>query len=246
MVERVGVSETDLRRLLEAVDPARIGDPGEFVPDSCLRDLPELFGCDAITVQVVDPYRRQFIGIQAVRPDPLGRNSDLQQLLWPAFWEAFSHPQRSGDFVSVTRSSHRLPGVRWGPRWHEFWDAKGGPPKGPRATVPLPPYAGVDRRFLLWQGNAHSEFTDRDIFLLTLLRPHLIALYEAQQMARNDAPQLTPRQWEVLRLVRAGRTNSQIAGVLVISEGTVRKHLENIYERLEVGSRTEALAKAAL
>jgi DNA-binding NarL/FixJ family response regulator len=42
-----------------------------------------------------------------------------------------------------------------------------------------------------------------------------------------------------------GHTNRQIARDLGVSEGTVRKHLENIYRRLEVQSRTEAIAAMA-
>jgi len=44
--------------------------------------------------------------------------------------------------------------------------------------------------------------------------------------------------------VAAGRTNSQIARQLGISEGTVRTHLENIYQKLGVSSRTAAVTRA--
>ena len=57
-------------------------------------------------------------------------------------------------------------------------------------------------------------------------------------------PDLTPRQWELLRLIAAGRTNIQIARQLGLSEGTVRTHLENIYGRLQVSSRTAAVTHA--
>lgn len=53
-----------------------------------------------------------------------------------------------------------------------------------------------------------------------------------------------PRQRELLRLVAEGHTNAQIGRSLGLSEGTVRKHLENIFARLDVSSRTAAVIRA--
>ena len=53
---------------------------------------------------------------------------------------------------------------------------------------------------------------------------------------------LTPREWDVMRCVAAGRSNAEIAGLLWIAPTTVRKHLENIYGKLGVHSRTAAVA----
>lgn len=55
---------------------------------------------------------------------------------------------------------------------------------------------------------------------------------------------LTDRQIEVLELVAQGVTNKEIGRALDISEHTVRKHLQNIFEKLEVSSRTEATTLA--
>ena len=51
---------------------------------------------------------------------------------------------------------------------------------------------------------------------------------------------LSSRELEVLRLVAAGSTNSDIARTLWVTEQTVKFHLSNIYRKLEVGNRTEA------
>ena len=59
-----------------------------------------------------------------------------------------------------------------------------------------------------------------------------------------DAHGLTGRELEVLRLVAAGRSNRAIAEELVISEHTVARHLQNIFAKLGVSSRTAAGAFA--
>ena len=55
---------------------------------------------------------------------------------------------------------------------------------------------------------------------------------------------LSARELEVLRLVAAGRTNRQIAAELVVSEHTVARHMQNIFGKLGVSSRTAATAFA--
>ena len=55
-------------------------------------------------------------------------------------------------------------------------------------------------------------------------------------------PPLTDREREILELVAAGKSNAEIAETLWVAPGTVRKHLENVYEKLGVHSRTAAVA----
>ena len=76
------------------------------------------------------------------------------------------------------------------------------------------------------------------------MRPHLHQAFLDAERRRHPVPRLTPRQTDLLHLVAAGHTNTQIARRLGISEGTVRTHLENIYERLQVSSRTAAITRA--
>ncbi len=77
-----------------------------------------------------------------------------------------------------------------------------------------------------------------------MLRPHLYQACLDAGRRRHPVPRLTPRQNELMRLLAAGHTNTQISRRLGISEGTVRTHLENIYERLGVSSRTAAVIRA--
>jgi DNA-binding NarL/FixJ family response regulator len=51
---------------------------------------------------------------------------------------------------------------------------------------------------------------------------------------------LTEREVEVLRLIAAGKTNLEIAEELVIAEGTARRHVANIYQKIGAANRAEA------
>jgi DNA-binding NarL/FixJ family response regulator len=59
---------------------------------------------------------------------------------------------------------------------------------------------------------------------------------------RRWLPRLTAREREILELVAEGRTNAEIAERLWVSPGTVRKHLDNVYGKLGVHTRTAAAA----
>ena len=58
------------------------------------------------------------------------------------------------------------------------------------------------------------------------------------------AEPLTERETEVLRLISVGMTNQEIAGQLVISVPTAKRHITNIYGKLGVNHRTQATARA--
>jgi DNA-binding CsgD family transcriptional regulator len=86
-----------------------------------------------------------------------------------------------------------------------------------------------------------GDFDERDLVVLDLVLPQLRRRLRA---ARGDdaAGALTAREREVVAHVAAGRTNAEIGRALGISHQTVRKHLENVYAKLGVHTRTGALA----
>jgi DNA-binding CsgD family transcriptional regulator len=107
-----------------------------------------------------------------------------------------------------------------------------------------------------------ADFTDEERELLAVARPHLIQIYRnalqhsdvlsRPSLGSVSAPDqwtlqglgLTPAQANVLRLIAGGQSTSNIASELGISERTVQKHLERVYNRLGVGDRSAAIHRA--
>ena len=95
----------------------------------------------------------------------------------------------------------------------------------------------------LWFNRARRDFSDDDLVMAELLRPRLQAAEVAVRRATARAA-LTPREREVLDIVATGATNAAVAQTLVVSPATVKKHLDNIYAKLGVGSRAAAADRA--
>ncbi len=177
---------------------------------------------------------------QALPVYPLQCETDEHASTAEQDWEcaACTYPDRTGDLRSVIKlsdfystrqlhSSSLYQGMRKSGIEHEL-------------VLCLPHDSG---RLKFWRGSG-PDFSERDRGLLALLRPHLHEAYLDAERRRQGKPQLTRRQWELLHLLAAGHTNTQIARRLGISAGTVRTHLENIYSRLQVSSRTAAVTRA--
>jgi DNA-binding CsgD family transcriptional regulator len=118
---------------------------------------------------------------------------------------------------------------------------------------------GVEDMVRLWLDPAQGarlefdrpdwRFRDSDRAVLDLLLPHLkqfrrhaVARRRPLSRPSNRVKRLSPREREILELVAQGLTNARVARMLWISPGTVRKHLENAYEKLDVHTRTGAVA----
>jgi DNA-binding CsgD family transcriptional regulator len=104
----------------------------------------------------------------------------------------------------------------------------------------------TSRVFYFNRSSTGGDFGDRERGLLELLRPFLSALRERADSRKATAganlDSLTDRETEILQLVARGKTNREIAELTVVSTHTVRKHLENIFAKLGVRTRTAAAA----
>ena len=70
-------------------------------------------------------------------------------------------------------------------------------------------------------------------------------MFHSQMQRPDNSFELTVRELSVLRLVADGLSNKEIAAQLVISVSTVKFHLNNILEKMNVNSRSEAIVLAA-
>jgi DNA-binding CsgD family transcriptional regulator len=239
------VTDRDLRRMLDVVDCGRQAGPEELFPRGLLAALAELVPADEVTFQVSRPLDRVVVEVEeyGVEPDPLPQ--DWEELFWRSYWdgETCCRPQLTGDYQSVWKVSDYLSGRQLASSVVGEWFRVLGVRH--EIAVPLPVRGGEDRRMLLFR-TAGRDFTERERLLLTMLRPHFVEALRAHERRRAGVPDLTARQLQLLQLVADGHSNTQIARRLFVAEGTVRKHLENIYERLGVTSRAAAVANAFL
>ncbi len=96
------------------------------------------------------------------------------------------------------------------------------------------------RRVLIGESPLDQEIATR---LLMRLAREAPKEEDAQEEASLPGS-LSPRETEVLRLTAQGRTNQQIAGALLISVSTVKKHVQSIISKLGVSDRTQAAVRA--
>jgi DNA-binding NarL/FixJ family response regulator len=75
-------------------------------------------------------------------------------------------------------------------------------------------------------------------------KSYIPAVIATKLVERLSAQGMTPREMEVLRLLAEGRSNKVIGKTLFVSEVTVKSHVQSIFRKLNVLSRTEAIAVA--
>lgn len=238
------IREADLRALL-GVAAVEAGEavPAGGVPESVLQRAFALIRCDNVSFCDFDPRRQEgYCGQEfPVLPSMDGLDGGaFMRHYWSS--TACAYPSVSGDETTVTRISDfcTLPELRSSGMYVEYLSHY----RFEREIMLCLPTPGDRTRRLIFFRGPGSDFSERDRLLLSLLRPMLSEAYRGLHRARRPAQNLTQRQLELLQLVASGHTNNEIASRMFVSPFTVRKHLENIYERLGVANRAAAVAIA--
>jgi len=118
-------------------------------------------------------------------------------------------------------------------------------------TVFMAMQAGA-RGYLLKGAQGHETLrairavADGDVIFSPGVAEQMMAYFARGMKATPDAPfpDLTPREREILELLAQGLTNTAIAEKLVLSPKTIRNQVSNIFSKLQVATRSEAIVKA--
>ncbi|WP_339788300.1 response regulator transcription factor [uncultured Imperialibacter sp.] len=112
----------------------------------------------------------------------------------------------------------------------------------------------IHNAFAIYAGGLAFLFTGLGIWLAlkltkpkTLIVEKAVLVDSAHFLANEEALKetgISQRELEVLQLMAAGKSNQEIADQLFVSLNTVKTHLKNLFEKLDVGRRTQAVDKA--
>jgi len=232
-MDQVGVLQA-----VSALRKARDGDTFVLLAPSVARALRRARPADAITLNDLDVHAHQSALVELLSTEV----EEAHDVFWRHFWNTLSptYAERAGRVRGEAVTAGDFPGDGgWPPGLHtDRLVPRGG---GRELVVPLPAPPGISRRLVFSRGPGRP-FGEDERDTAVLLQPHIADALRVQGR-RAASRLLTRRQQELLRLVAAGHDNIEIARRLNLSPYTVRKHLENAFARLEVSSRTEAVAK---
>jgi transcriptional regulator EpsA len=169
--------------------------------------------------------------------------SDPRQGLAPRLFAAVEEAGQSVVFVANDTDAHRHAPLMALVEANELQNL---------AAVQL---AGIDGQAIALFGFARvpAAFDARLRRQIELLVPHLYSTFlrvltnEREVSAPSEGKSgrvITPRQAEILSLIKDGKTNAQIAEMLDCSQWTIKNHIQNILRRLETNSRAHALVQA--
>jgi len=237
------IAESDYRRILGFLHEAGEVEGGEALPAHLQASLASLVGAHGVWYWELGPGGKQFRwgwgdrAVDGAFPAEVALHFDgrhaSEDPMQPAMRFA-NRPVRRSDVVSMRR--WRQTGI-----WHGI-----DRPLGGKDWIRLLLASRGAFTARLEFDNHMSDFDDRAVAVLEVLTPHVAQLLRraaARAAYAGDASGLSPRELEILSLVAQGRTNGELARILWISPHTVRKHLENVFAKLDVHTRTAAVAR---
>jgi DNA-binding CsgD family transcriptional regulator len=239
-----GMNTRSVKAILGLIGDAQSLGSAEAYHAELLKAMAAVFPCEVVNLNEFRVDRpdgpRASLAVTCTSSPPAEPRDPVSPALLGAFLRHMTeHPlirlHAAGDLapyrLSDTTSMRRF---RHTPLYGEFF--------GPAALehqLTLGLEATPRRLTGMWFNRTRRDFSDDDLLTAELLRPRL---QEAEVSVRRAAARaaLTAREREVLDIVATGATNAAVAEALVVSPATVKKHLDNIYAKLRVGSRTAA------
>ena len=227
----------DLRGALDALHAIGEDAPANFARGG-VASLSRLIGSELTTLSVCDLDSNH----RSVVSDAPGAISSRELEVFDRYFHAHplvrAHGRKPGAVTKRISDLVPTDAFQETPLYNDYYR-----PIGIRHTMAMPIY--IDQRLLVSFvfNRAGSAFGDRELQLAETVRPHLANLYRLGGAPVRGAP-LTAREREVLEWVAAGKTSRDIAAILGASPRTIDKHLERIYEKLGVETRTAAAMRA--
>ncbi len=245
----MSLRRADFEAILDFLARVDTIDTDEPYARDVLLALTALVPCDRVGYDEADVDAQRFL-------DTTPETAEGDALYWATGpCPITDYRVRTGD-PTAARISDVIGRTRWLelPLYREYYQPKGW---DHILDLNLSPARKAYRTLTLLRGRDVPDFSERDRAVLELLRPHLRAREARAEMARlasGAAPDvegaerpghagLTIREREIVALVGAGKTNAQIAADLWVAPATVKKHLENVYVKLGVGSRAAAASR---
>lgn len=254
-VEVVHIRQSDSQAVLSFlmdVDSLEFDEP---YPVELVARLQDLVRCDAVTYQDCDLDAQRFTAMVGIGPgDATDDQPDDEEVYWSVAPCPISQYRAGSGDLSAIRMSDLVSRRRYHelPIFREYFRPAG---LDHIVDVGLPTAPRRHRSFILFRATGSRNFSERDRRILDMLQPHLRRFEETAALRRRLADRLrrhahdgafdvytrlTPREREIVGLVAEGRTNAQIAAELWVTPGTVKKHLENVYEKTGVSGRAAA------
>ena len=216
MVGNWVMTDTDIRALLGVFERCQPAADDDIFYADVLTGLRELIPCDDITFQLMD-VAEQRIRLLFVTDEGVQREESVgaHRRVHPAVLAGVLGGGRLRRPARDRRLLHAAPSCG-ASRTRAYANSPLGSAFAALGVkdeilVPMTPLGGTDRRLLLFRDEGSPDFSEREKAMLALARPHIAELHTRRDRELRGEPHLTPRQWEVLRQVATGASNTQIA-----------------------------------